>query len=97
MSLNEAGKTIIIASHDLSLVADMEMSVALLSERHCVEKTGTSAEILADEELLLKTNLIHEHLHRHGGRMHRHRHAHFNVHRHADHHHPHPHPPGHGH
>lgn len=83
LSLNEAGKTIIIASHDLSLVADMEMSVALLSESHRVEKTGTSAEILADEEMLIRTNLIHEHLHRHGGSLHRHRHSHFTFHGHG--------------
>lgn len=82
LSLNEAGKTIIIASHDLALVADMEMSVALLSEGHRVEKTGTSAEILADEEMLIRTNLIHEHLHRHGGSLHRHRHSHFSFHGH---------------
>jgi len=79
-SLNEAGKTIIVATHDLRLVADMEMSVALLSERHRVEKTSSSAEILADTELLVRTNLIHEHLHSHGG--HHHRHLHFNFHRH---------------
>lgn len=83
LSLNEAGKTIIIASHDLSLVADMEMSVALLSENHRVEKTGTSSEILADEEMLIRTNLIHEHLHRHGDSLHRHRHSHFSFHRHS--------------
>jgi len=83
LTLNEAGKTIIIATHDLNLVADMDMTVALLSEGHMVEKTGTSNEILADEELLIRTNLIHEHLHRHGGNLHRHRHAHFNIHRHG--------------
>lgn len=83
LSLNEAGKTIIIASHDLSLVADMEMSVALLSESHRVEKTGTSSDILADEEMLIRTNLIHEHLHRHGGSLHRHRHSHFSFHGHG--------------
>lgn len=106
LSLNEAGKTIIIASHDLSLVADMEMSVALLSERHVVEKIGTSADILADEEMLIRTNLIHEHLHRHGGSLHRHRHSHFAFHGHgtaeaapqsgADHLHEHAHPHPHG-
>ncbi len=83
LSLNEAGKTIIIASHDLSLVADMEMSVALLSESHRVEKVGSSADILADEEALIRTNLIHEHLHRHNGSLHRHRHSHFSFHRHG--------------
>jgi cobalt/nickel transport system ATP-binding protein len=103
LSLNDAGKTIVIASHDLNLVADMDMSVALLSEEHRVEKTGTSQEILADEDLLIRTNLIHEHLHRHGGSLHRHRHAHFTLHRHGkdekkhDHHHGHDHPHGHHH
>jgi len=82
LSLNDAGKTVIIASHDLSMVADMEMNVALLSEEHRVEKIGSAAEILADEELLIRTNLIHEHLHRHGGEAHRHRHAHFFFHGH---------------
>ncbi|MBC7963368.1 MAG: ABC transporter ATP-binding protein, partial [Steroidobacteraceae bacterium] len=74
LTLNEAGKTVIIASHDLSMVADMEMSVALLSENHTVEKVGTASDILADEELLLRTNLIHEHRHRHGDQSHIHRH-----------------------
>jgi cobalt/nickel transport system ATP-binding protein len=81
-SLNEAGKTVVIATHDLTVVADLEMTVALLSEEHTVEKIGAANEILADEELLLRTNLIHEHHHRHGQESHRHRHAHFFFHRH---------------
>ncbi|MBE0597327.1 MAG: ABC transporter ATP-binding protein [Desulfuromonadales bacterium] len=81
-SLNAAGKTIVVATHDLTLVADLEMTVALLSEEHRVEKIGLAADILADEELLLRTNLIHEHLHRHGESLHRHRHGHFLFHRH---------------
>ncbi len=82
ISLSEAGKTVVIATHDLSLVDELEMTVALLSEDHRIEKTGTAAEILDDEELLLKTNLIHEHRHQHGPKSHRHRHAHFFYHRH---------------
>jgi len=82
ISLNEAGKTVVIATHDLSLVDELKMTVALLSEDHRIEKTGTAAEILADEELLLRTNLIHEHRHQHGPKSHRHRHAHFFFHRH---------------
>lgn len=34
LRLNDSGKTIVIASHDLKLVADMNASVALLSEEH---------------------------------------------------------------
>jgi cobalt/nickel transport system ATP-binding protein len=74
-SLNEAGKTVVIATHDLSLVHELDMTVALLSEDHRVERIGSAEEILADEELLLRTNLVHEHYHRHGGKAHRHRHT----------------------
>jgi cobalt/nickel transport system ATP-binding protein len=82
LSLSEAGKTVVIASHDLSLVDDLDMRVVLLSEDHLVEKVGPSSDILADTELLLRTNLIHEHRHYHGRESHRHLHGHFSFHRH---------------
>jgi cobalt/nickel transport system ATP-binding protein len=82
VALSEAGKTVVIATHDLSLVAELETEVALLSEEHRIEKIGTSDEILKDEDLLLKTNLIHEHIHYHGKKAHKHRHSHFLFHRH---------------
>jgi cobalt/nickel transport system ATP-binding protein len=80
--LNDAGKTIVIASHDLSLVGDLDMRVALLSEAHQVEKVGTASEILEDTDLLLQANLIHEHRHYHGPQSHRHSHSHVFKHRH---------------
>jgi cobalt/nickel transport system ATP-binding protein len=83
LSLNEAGKTIVLATHDLNLVADLDMRVALMSEEHRVEKTGSALDILSDEELLLRTNLIHEHRHVHGSQVHRHRHTHSAFHRHT--------------
>jgi cobalt/nickel transport system ATP-binding protein len=58
------------------------MRVVLLSEAHRVEKVGPSSKILADTELLLRTNLIHEHRHYHGSESHRHLHGHFSFHRH---------------
>lgn len=82
VSLSEAGKTIILATHDLNLVADLDMHVALMSEDHCIEKMGTAFEILSNEELLMRTNLIHEHRHIHDSRSHQHRHAHIAIHRH---------------
>jgi cobalt/nickel transport system ATP-binding protein len=82
LSLSEAGKTIVIASHDLSLVDDLDMRVVLLSEAHQVERIGHSSEILADTHLLLRSNLIHEHRHFHGTEEHRHRHGHYSFHRH---------------
>ncbi len=82
LTLSEAGKTLVIATHDLSLVDELHASVALLSEEHRVEKVGPSEEILKDEELLLRVNLIHEHIHYHGQEAHKHRHSHFLFHRH---------------
>lgn len=83
VSLSEAGKTIVLATHDLSLVADLDMRVALMSEQHRIEKIGCADDILSDEELLLRTNLIHEHRHIHGSHSHEHRHAHRAIHHHS--------------
>jgi len=82
LALNEAGKTLVIATHDLSLVDELHTRVALLSEEHKLEKIGASEDILKDEELLLKVNLIHEHIHYHGQDIHKHRHSHYLFHKH---------------
>ena len=80
--LNEAGKTIVISTHDLTLVDEFQPMVAVLSEEHRVEKVGAADEILQDEELLLRVNLIHEHMHYHGKTAHTHRHSHYVYHKH---------------
>jgi len=82
LSLSESGKTVVITTHDLSLVAELETEVALLSEEHRIEKVGDCRDILKDEDLLLRVNLIHEHLHIHGDKVHKHRHSHYFFHRH---------------
>jgi len=82
LALNEAGKTIVIATHDLSLVGELHSRVAVLSEEHRLEKVGTADEILYDEALLLKVNLIHEHIHYHNGKAHSHLHSHYLFHKH---------------
>lgn len=81
-ALNEAGKTIVVASHDLSLINELEAEVMVLSEEHRMERVGPAAEILRDERLLLKVNLIHGHIHRHGNTVHSHLHSHYLFHRH---------------
>ena len=81
-ALSEAGKTLVIATHDLSLVDELHTKVALLSEEHRIEKIGAAEDILKDEELLLKVNLIHEHIHYHGEATHKHRHSHYFFHKH---------------
>jgi cobalt/nickel transport system ATP-binding protein len=80
--LNEAGKTIFIGTHDLTLVDEFQPTVAVLSEEHNIEKVGSADEILQDEDLLLKVNLIHEHMHYHGRTAHTHRHSHYVYHKH---------------
>lgn len=81
-ALNEAGKTIVIATHDLSLVDELHCRVAVLSEDHRIEKTGSADDILKDEELLLRVNLVHEHMHCHVDVVHRHLHSHYLFHKH---------------
>ncbi len=82
LALIEAGKTLIIGTHDLSLVDELRSNVAVLSEGHRLEKIGRAEDILSDEDLLLKVNLIHEHIHRHGEAVHKHIHSHYLFHRH---------------
>lgn len=84
LTLHEAGKTIVIATHDLSLVSELGFRVAVLSEEHTIERIGEADDILRDEALLLKVNLIHEHIHFHGKTAHTHVHAHYLVHRHQE-------------
>ncbi len=70
--LNQAGKTIIIATHHLELVDHFQSRVVVLSEKHTVEKVGTSEEILSDSDLLIRANLISEYPHKHDETVHKH-------------------------
>lgn len=80
--LKRKGKTVIAATHDLSIVEDFADRVIVLSESHEVVADGPAAEILANRELLLSVNLIHEHAHRHGNVVHVHEHGHATGHDH---------------
>lgn len=82
LALNEAGKTIILATHDLGMVSEIQARVAVLSEDHRIERIGMADEVLADNDLLLRVNLVHEHMHFHGGQKHSHLHSHYLFHRH---------------
>ena len=80
--LREAGKTIVTATHDLSIVDEIAERILILDEDHRLVADGPGNEILRDQELLLKANLIHEHYHHHNGVLHRHLHSHVIGHRH---------------
>ena len=75
--LHRLGKTIISATHDLSIAGDIADRAVVLSEDHAVAAEGEFRDIIENEGLLLKVNLIHEHAHHHGDTAHVHRHGHF--------------------
>jgi cobalt/nickel transport system ATP-binding protein len=81
-ALRESGKTIVLATHDLGLVAELGARVVVLSEDHRIERSGNTDEILGDQDLLLRVNLIHAHAHLHGKTKHTHLHSHYLFHRH---------------
>jgi cobalt/nickel transport system ATP-binding protein len=75
--LHRTGKTIISATHDLSIAGDIADRAIVLSEDHAVAADGTFSDIINDDDLLLRVNLIHEHTHYHGDTAHVHRHGHY--------------------
>lgn len=81
--LARTGKTIITATHELDIVPLIAQRVIVLGEERRIIGDGTPAEILADRELLVRANLIHEHLHEHGAVAHSHPHAPADEHAHA--------------
>jgi cobalt/nickel transport system ATP-binding protein len=72
--LGEGGKTLVTATHELDIVPIISDRTVVLGEDRRVLADGPTAEILADRGLLIRANLIHEHLHEHGGMRHAHDH-----------------------
>ena len=75
--LHQKGKTIISATHDLSIAGDIAERAIVLSEDHTIAADGEFYDIITNDDLLLRVNLIHEHAHYHGNTAHVHRHGHF--------------------
>jgi cobalt/nickel transport system ATP-binding protein len=67
--------TIITATHQLEIVEDIADRVVVLEEGK-VLASGTPSEILSNQELLLRANLVHAHRHSHGSVTHSHPHIH---------------------
>lgn len=72
--LGERGKTLITATHELEIVPFIAQRVIVLGENRRVLADGAPDEILNDDALLVRANLIHEHLHRHAEIVHEHPH-----------------------
>ncbi|MEP7039855.1 MAG: energy-coupling factor ABC transporter ATP-binding protein [Acidobacteriota bacterium] len=76
IDLNDDRKTVITATHDLDIVEDIA-EYCLVFQNGSVVGEGTPTQILADTELLEKTNLVHAHRHTHQtGEVHSHHHFH---------------------
>lgn len=76
--LNESGKTIIIATHQLEIVPDLAKRVVVIGDGHTIMADDKPAIILANQELLLAANIIDQdqHVHLHGQLQHVHVHRH---------------------
>ena len=72
----DGSKTVITATHDLGLVEDIaDYCYVLKSGRIAAE--GAPSEILRDQAMLERANLVHAHRHRHAsGTVHSHPHTH---------------------
>jgi cobalt/nickel transport system ATP-binding protein len=69
-------KTVITATHDLDIVGEIADDCVVFQAGQVVA-AGTPAKILANSDLLHRTNLIHAHRHRHAdGTLHTHTHRH---------------------
>jgi cobalt/nickel transport system ATP-binding protein len=65
VELNQAGKTIVLATHDLATLDALADRCIVFAEDHTIAAEGPPQQVLEDRDLLLAANLIHTHHHRH--------------------------------
>ena len=53
------GRTVVMATHDLTAAAESADRIVVLSEDHAIVADGTPEDVLAQRDLLLAVNLIH--------------------------------------
>ncbi len=77
---HQAGRTLIVSTHDLHLVEEISGTVHVFSRDKKIVMTGNAEDILADSALLSANNLEHIHGHMHHGQIHVHPHEHLDHH-----------------
>src|SRR5271157_3286405 len=55
------GRTMIVATHDLSVAEEIASTICVFSEEHQIVASGKTSDILSDHELLHRCNLTHYH------------------------------------
>lgn len=58
---HRAGKTVVLATHDLHAVEELADAVCVFGPEGRIARSGTPAEILGDHDFLREMNLMHEH------------------------------------
>lgn len=71
---HEAGRTVILATHDLHIVEEIADVIHVFGNTRSIIRSGTPEEILTDHEFLRANNLVHVHVHRHLHTHHAHPH-----------------------
>ncbi len=71
-TLNEAGITLIMSSHDLHFVSEVSDRALIISEQHELVYDGPVNKALSDFDLLRSVNLIHTHKHKSDSHEHEH-------------------------
>ncbi len=70
------GKTVITATNDLHIVAEIASRILVFGEDRRILASGVPEEILTNRAILLAANLVPAHRHAHGALWHAHEHEH---------------------
>jgi cobalt/nickel transport system ATP-binding protein len=76
LKLNEQGRTLVIATHNLELAHTLCSRSLLLSEQHQIIFDGPTDHILNNHDMLHEANLIDDFYHTHHNHIHTHRYTH---------------------
>jgi cobalt/nickel transport system ATP-binding protein len=73
-------KCMVFSTQDLDIVEEIATRVIVMGTDHNILADGKPEQFLSDPDFLLRSNLVHEHSHRHKKLVHRHPHLHEHQH-----------------